>query len=826
MTDQNGYPGGVFRLLPACLISACLALVLAYTTGCDSSSKETGDGKEDDGNGKQAGKDDGNGKQPASEPKTGREVLQRTAAAYAAASSYTDKGTIRLNATIGGEDEKRQLQYEIAMVRPNKIRLEAGPIKYVCDGKTAYASILYLPDQVMSRPAPEKLTVKSIRSRGLWANAINQAFAEKWPRLNLLLAGDPLAELIDPDAEPELIESRQIGDRTCYRVKLKRSDGTAVYWIDKKSFVLRRLTLPTDLLRAQYEQQGTVEHLSLEADLLGARLGGPVEPVAFEFAVPEGAELVEYFLPMRPEQLLGKKVPQFTFTDMQGNAVTPESLAGKITVLDFWATWCGYCPAALTKLAEVAPKFKDKVAFYAVSIDNPQMENETLRETFTKWGVQLPIVRDMESKSGLLFKFDGVPVSFILDAEGVVQDVKVGGDPALTTVLPEKLDKLLAGKDVYHEPLKEYLNEMELFRSAMEQPEQVGAGQTDTQMIPATPAETAKATPPETFKLVPLWKCTDLTMPGNILVVPMAGSLPPRLLVVDSGTSVVEMGLDGKPIGSHPLGLEPAELAFSLRTAADAEGRRYFAAVGMSQQRFHLFDQQWQSVFRYPANALSNPHAGIADVQLADLDGDGTPEAYVGYWGVVGVQGVSLDGKRLWSNRSIANVMRIAPGAPDAEGHRLLLCANDRGTLAKIDVKGVSRGNITVRGKGLQGIVTADVDGDGQLDYCALAGKRLEDNTVVGLDAKGNQLWQYTLPSGVHTQPVEPVVAGRLSPATPGQWLLAGPDGSIHILAAAGKLLDSFNYGVPLQGLATATYQDQLILLVSSSKGLEAWKVE
>ena len=56
--------------------------------------------------------------------------------------------------------------------------------------------------------------------------------------------------------------------------------------------------------------------------------------------------------------------------------------------------------------------------------------------------------------------------------------------------------------------------------------------------------------------------------------------------------------------------------------------------------------------------------------------------------------------------------------------------------------------------------------------------------------------------------------------------LLAGPDGSIHVLSAAGKLLDRFNYGVPLQGLATATYQNQLILLVSSSKGLEAWKVE
>ncbi|NQU21514.1 MAG: redoxin domain-containing protein [Candidatus Nealsonbacteria bacterium] len=817
MIDQNKRPGNVSRLLSACLISGCLTLVAAYTTGCNSASDATGDGE-------QTGKGDDGGKQPVGEPKTGREVLQRMAAAYRKASSYADKGTIRLASTVDGEEKKEELQYVIAMVRPNKIRAEAGPVKYVCDGKKAHASILYLPDQVMSTPAPEKLTVKSIRSHGLWANAMNQSFVERWPRLNLLLADDPLARLLDPDDEPELSESGQIGDRTCYRVKIKRSDGMAVYWIDRESYVLRRLTLPTGQLRAHYEQQGTVEHLSLEADFIGARLGGPVEPVAFEFAVPDGAELVEYFLPMRPEQLLGKKVPQFTFADMQGKAVTPESMAGKITVLDFWATWCGYCPAALTKLADVAPKYKDKVAFYAVSIDNPQIENKTLEETFVKWGVPLPIVRDAELKSGVLFKFDGVPVSFILDAKGVVQDVKMGGDPALTTVLPEKLDKLLAGEDIYHEPLKEYLNEMELFRSAMEQLENANTGQ-NTQMIPAAPAETAKAIPPETFKLVPLWENTDLAMPGNIMVVPTPDSLP-RLLVVDSGTSVVEMGLDGKPIRSHPMGLEPNELVFSLRTIADADGHRYFAAVGMSQQRFHLFDQQWQALFRYPADALSNPHKGIADVQLADLDGDGTPEAYVGYWGVVGVHGVSLTGERLWRNGSIANVMRIAPDAPDAEGRRLLLCANDQGSLAQIDAAGVSKGNITIRGKTLQGIVTADVDGDGQLDYCALAGRRLEDNTVIGLDAKGNELWQYTLPSGVHSQPVEPVVAGRLSPATPGQWLLPGPDGSIHILSVAGKLLDRFNTGVPLQGLATATYQNQMILLVSSKRGVQAWKVE
>jgi hypothetical protein len=60
----------------------------------------------------------------------------------------------------------------------------------------------------------------------------------------------------------------------------------------------------------------------------------------------------------------------------------------------------------------------------------------------------------------------------------------------------------------------------------------------------------------------------------------------------------------------------------------------------------------------------------------------------------------------------------------------------------------------------------------------------------------------------------------------PGQWILPGPDGSIHFIAADGKPLDKFNYGAALQGLATVEIDGRPVLVVASANGVEAWKVE
>ncbi len=97
---------------------------------------------------------------------------------------------------------------------------------------------------------------------------------------------------------------------------------------------------------------------------------------------------------------------------------------------------------------------------------------------------------------------------------------------------------------------------------------------------------------------------------------------------------------------------------------------------------------------------------------------------------------------------------------------------------------------------------------------------------AVGLDLKGQVLWSYPLPRGIHQYPVEPVTTGQLLGEGPRQWLVAAADGSIHMLASDGTLIDRFNYGAPLTGLAATAWNGKRVLLVATERAVDAWQVE
>jgi peroxiredoxin len=763
---------------------------------------------------------------------TAAAVLERMAEVYQKASSYADFGTVRLLAQTARGPIDWSAPYSVKLVRPNKLRMEINDGAIATDGRQWFAWIRNFPGQVVVRDAPARFTMEVFSADNVLAQALSRGLDGQLPQfpfspqLPLLLADHPIPGLLAGADEPGLVEPGKIGDAECYRVQVKSSEGVSVFWIDQQTFVLRRMVFPVAALWQLFGGEKQVESLSLVADFVGAKLDAEVEPKAFQFEVPQGAEQVKMFLPPDMFQLLGKRVPDFKFIDRQGKPVTPEACVGKVAVLSFWDTGCEPCRVLLPELEKIYQKLKSrpKLAMFAVSLDPKEVEDKALEDVLAGLKVTVPLVRDPQQQALAALRVYATPTLFVLGADGVVQQCELGDMKTFLAALPDRLEKLLSGEDLWKEAAARYQGQVQAARKAVDR---IFQGKT---------AEDRTA--PKKLKLVPLWKAAEVKSPGNILVVPGADEVPrgaasgapsgsPRIFVIDELRSILEVGADGKLIATHqpdPQG----ELITSLRTAVGGDGKRVFAAFGLSGQQCFCFDENWKQIMAFPDATIKTSHKGIADVALGDADGSGVLRAYVGYYDATGIQEVSLEGKRLRSNRTMLSVVRTALGPPDAKNQRSLVCAyqSENGALAVLDAKLDRQGEILVPNWPIGSIRTADLVHDGKPLWAALSVGPEGQTVILGISLKGDVLWSYPLPKGLPRQPIEPIIPGQATPEGPGVWILPGADGSIHFVSADGKPLDQFNYGAILGGLATAMIDGKPVLLVASENGLEALRIE
>ena len=320
-----------------------------------------------------------------------------------------------------------------------------------------------------------------------------------------------------------------------------------------------------------------------------------------------------------------------------------------------------------------------------------------------------------------------------------------------------------------------------------------------------------------------LWKSTEIKQPGFVLATDAATG-PTRIIVADGLRAVAELDGKGKLLRRIELDLptSPSEAIVSFwRTAVDKQGKRLFVGSASAQQQLHVFDSDFKRLLSFPEGT----HAGISDVQLADLDNDGEPEINVGYWGVVGLQNVALDGTRRWTNRRLPeNVLRLAATLA-AGGKRLLVCATGLMTLAVVDDAGQTVKEMPVGSRGVRTIAIADLNGDGRIEMCGIATTGPGTDTAVGFDGAGQETWNYPLPPGVYPVPEmqnEIIAAGPLLPKDPGLWVFAGADGTVHFVNAEGKPIDSFAWGEAIRGLAVGTLDGAATLFIADAKSVTA----
>lgn len=114
----------------------------------------------------------------------------------------------------------------------------------------------------------------------------------------------------------------------------------------------------------------------------------------------------------------------------------------KVTVLNFFATWCGPCLTELPHLQQVADRFADRedVAFVVVGREESQ---ETLDGFVSKNGYRMPFVADKEGSLYREFSKTIIPRTYIIDSTGTIRFEIIGFDQEKLTELDAKIIELI-----------------------------------------------------------------------------------------------------------------------------------------------------------------------------------------------------------------------------------------------------------------------------------------------------------------------------------------------------------------------------------------------
>ncbi len=117
---------------------------------------------------------------------------------------------------------------------------------------------------------------------------------------------------------------------------------------------------------------------------------------------------------------VGDEAPNFMLRDLAGNVISLSQLRGKVVLLNFWATWCGPCRVempAMEQLYRTLPRGQFEIL--AVSTD-PQGAAVT-RPFQKQMGFTFPILHDSEYRVGLAYGARTIPITFMVDRQGVVR---------------------------------------------------------------------------------------------------------------------------------------------------------------------------------------------------------------------------------------------------------------------------------------------------------------------------------------------------------------------------------------------------------------------
>ncbi len=124
---------------------------------------------------------------------------------------------------------------------------------------------------------------------------------------------------------------------------------------------------------------------------------------------------------------IGKVAPNFEAPTPAGDIVSLNDIKGKVTIIDFWAAWCGPCRRENPNVVRVYEKYHDQgLEIIGVSLDGQSRQKdpkktwvEAIKKDKLTW-TQVSNLKYFNDPVAQLYNINSIPATFILDKEGKI----------------------------------------------------------------------------------------------------------------------------------------------------------------------------------------------------------------------------------------------------------------------------------------------------------------------------------------------------------------------------------------------------------------------
>jgi cytochrome c biogenesis protein CcmG, thiol:disulfide interchange protein DsbE len=129
------------------------------------------------------------------------------------------------------------------------------------------------------------------------------------------------------------------------------------------------------------------------------------------------------------EAQLKEPAPPLAIETLGADKFDLAAMRGKVVLVDFWASWCAPCLAEFPAVAKFYKKHRDEgFEVIALSVDRPSARSKMVRIAET---LPFPAALLSEATANGFGKPKAVPVSYIIDAKGVVREMFISIDDEL-----------------------------------------------------------------------------------------------------------------------------------------------------------------------------------------------------------------------------------------------------------------------------------------------------------------------------------------------------------------------------------------------------------